>query len=65
MAKKRSSGKRDLVKSRTGKSYAKRTAKGRFREMDSVKRSSKTDRRTKAKKKVKAGFGDKGDRQSR
>ena len=62
MAKKRPSGKRDLVKSRSGKSYAKRTAKGRFKEMDSARRSGQTDRRTKAKRKVKAGYGDQGDR---
>jgi hypothetical protein len=62
MAKKRSSGKRDLVKSRTGKSFAKRTAKGRFKEMDGMKRALPADRRKKAKRKVKSGFGDKGDR---
>ena len=62
MAKKRSSGKRDLVKSRTGKSFAKRTAKGRFKEMDRMKRSLPADRRTKAKRKVKTGYGDQGDR---
>jgi hypothetical protein len=62
MAKKRAAGKRDLVKSRSAKSYAKRTAKGRFKEMDNVKRSSRSDRRSKAKRKVKAGYGDKGDR---
>ena len=67
MAKKRSSkkrpaGKRDLVKSRTAKSFAKRTAKGRFKEMDSVKRSLSKDRRKKATRKVKSGYGDRGDR---
>lgn len=61
-ARKRSSGKRDLVKSRTGKSFAKRTAKGRFKEMDRVKRSLPKDRRKKAKRKVKSGYGDRGDR---
>lgn len=61
-ARKRSAGKRDLVKSRTGKSFAKRTAKGRFKEMDSVKRSLPKDRRKKAKRKVKSGYGDRGDR---
>lgn len=65
MAKKRStkrpSTKRDLVKSR-GKSFAKRTAKGRFKEMDGVKRSFSSDRRNKAKRKVKSGHGDQGDR---
>ena len=62
MAKKRSSGKRDLVKSRTGKSFAERTAKGRFKEMDRMKRSLPADRRKKAKRKVKTGYGDQGDR---
>jgi len=62
MAKKRSSGKRDLVKSRSGKSFAKRTAKGRFKEMDNVKKSLPRDRRKKATRKVKSGYGDTGDR---
>jgi hypothetical protein len=62
MAKKRSSAKRDLVKSRSGKSFAKRTAKGRFKEMDGAKRSVPSDRRKKAKRKVKSGYGDQGDR---
>lgn len=61
-SRKRSSAKRDLVKSRTGKSFAKRTAKGRFKDMDNVKRSLKGDRRKKAKRKVKSGYGDRGDR---
>ena len=61
MAKKRASAKRDLVKSRS-KSYAKRTAKGRFKQMDTVSRSLASDRRKKAKRKVKSGYGDKGDR---
>ena len=62
MAKKRLSTKRDLVKSRTGKSFAKRTAKGRFKEMDGVKRSLASDTRKKAKRKTKSGHGDQGDR---
>jgi len=62
MAKKRASGKRDLVKSRAGKSFAKRTARGRFKEMDTVKRAGPADRRKKAKRKVKSGYGDSGDR---
>ena len=55
MAKKRSSAKRDLVKSKKGASYAKRTSKGRFKERDTVRRSQPADRRTKAKRKVKSG----------
>ena len=62
MAKKRSSTKRDLVKSRKTKSFAKRTARGRFKEMDNVKRSLRSDKRKKAKRKVKSGYGDQGDR---
>jgi hypothetical protein len=62
MAKKRASAKRDLVKSRSGKSFAKRTSKGRFKEMDGVKRSLAGDRRKKAKRKVRSGYGDQGDR---
>jgi hypothetical protein len=61
-SKQRASTKRDLVKSRSGKSFAKRTTKGRFKEMDAVKRSLATDPRKKAKKKVKSGHGDQGDR---
>ena len=61
-ATRRSSAKRDLVKSRTAKSFAKRTAKGRFKEMDNVKRSLPKDRRRKAKRKVRSGYGDRGDR---
>ena len=61
-SRKRSATKRDLVKSRTGKSFAKRTAKGRFKDMDNVKRALPRDRRKKAKRKVKSGFGDRGDR---
>lgn len=60
-AKKRSSQKRDLVKGRV-KGYAKRTSSGRFKEIDTMSRSQKTDRKRKAKKKAKSGYGDRGDR---
>jgi hypothetical protein len=62
MAKKRSASKRDLLKKRGGKAFAKRTAKGRFKEIDSAKKSIPADRRKKAKRKVRSGFGDQGDR---
>jgi len=62
MAKKRPSTKRDLVKSRSGKAFAKRTPKGRFKELDNTKRAIPSDRRKKAKRKVKSGHGDRGDR---
>ena len=59
---KRGSGKRDLVKGRSGKFYATRDALGRFRSMDAVGPSLAPDRRQHAKREVKAGHGDKGDR---
>ena len=58
---KKSSQKRDLVKGKSNASYAKRKTDGTFKEMDSVGRSQKADRRTKAKNAVKPGFGDQGD----
>jgi hypothetical protein len=50
------------LKKRTGKAFAKRTAKGRFKEIDAMKRSIPSDRRKKAKRKVRSGYGDQGDR---
>jgi hypothetical protein len=55
-------GKRDLVRRAKGSAYAKRTARGRFSEMDDVGRSQKADKRRKARKTVASGFGDQGDR---
>lgn len=60
-AKKRSTQKRDLVKGRV-KGYAKRSAGGQFTEIDTIARSQRTDRKRKAKKKAKSGYGDRGDR---
>jgi hypothetical protein len=59
---KRGSTKRERLKSRNATFFAKRSSTGRFKEMDDIGRSLKTDRRTKAKRTVKAGHGDKGDR---
>jgi len=42
--------------------YIRRDAKGRIKESDDVGRSQKQDRARKAKRKVKSGKGDKGDR---
>ena len=58
---KKSSQKRDLVKSKSGARYAKRKTDGTFKEMDSVGRSQKADRRTTAKRAVSSGYGDQGD----
>jgi hypothetical protein len=62
MAKKRSSSKRELIATGKNKMFGKRTAKGRFKEMDDVGRSLSADRRKTAKRKTKSGFGDQGDR---
>jgi hypothetical protein len=59
---KRPAGKRDLVKAKNATMFAKRSAKGRFKEMDEQGRAQKSDRRTKAKRKTKSGYGDRGDR---
>ena len=61
-ATKRAAGKRDLVKGKNATMFAKRTTKGRFKEIDEAGRSLKTDRKKKAKKKAKSGYGDSGDR---
>ena len=59
---KRSSGKRELLKTRNASFFGKRTARGRFKEMDERGRSLAADRRRKAKTKAKRGYGDRGDR---
>jgi hypothetical protein len=59
---KRSSAKRDLVKTPGAARYTKRTSRGRFKDADDVGRSQARDRRTPARKKVKSGYGDQGDR---
>jgi len=59
----RAAGKRDLVRRPKASAYAKRTARGRFKEMDDVGRSQKADKPRKAMKKVRSGYGDQGDEQ--
>ena len=54
-------GKRDLVRRPKASAYAKRTARGRFKEMDDVGRSQKADKARMAKTKVRSGYGDQGD----
>ena len=44
------------------KRFVRRGKKGRFKESDDVGRSLTGDRRKKAKRKVKLGYGDRGDR---
>ena len=55
-------GKRDTVRTKRATLYAKRTARGRFKEMDEKGRSLSADRRRRAKKTVQSGYGDQGDR---
>jgi hypothetical protein len=61
----RPAGKRDLVRRPKASAYAKRTARGRFKETDDVGRSQKADKPRKAKKKVRSGYGDQGDERPR
>jgi hypothetical protein len=61
-SRKRGSGKRELITPRGDARFVRRTASGRFSESDDVGRSLKADRRKKSKKKVKSGYGDRGDR---
>jgi hypothetical protein len=61
MAKKSGSSKRTRVKPKGDARYVKRSASGRFKESDDVGRSQTADRRKKAKKSVKSGYGDQGD----
>jgi hypothetical protein len=60
-ASKRGSGKRELIDTGTDKRYVRRDAKGRFYESDDVGRSLSQDIKRKAKTKVPAGQGDRGD----
>ena len=59
---KRSTAKRELIKTGSDKRYVKRSGKGRFKESDDVGRSQSADRRKSAKKTAKSGYGDQGDR---
>jgi hypothetical protein len=59
---KRSTTKRELIDTGRNRMFAKRDARGQFKEMDDVGRSLSVDPRRKAKTSVKSGHGDKGDR---
>lgn len=64
MAGKASTSKRELIDTGGDKRFVKRTDRGRFKESDDVEQSLSADRRQTAKKKVKSGYGDQGDRKS-
>ena len=61
-AKTRGSGKRDLVKTPNATLFAKRDARGQFKDMAEKGKSQRADRRTTAKTKVRSGYGYRGDR---
>ena len=61
MAKKRS-GKRDTVRQPRATLYAQRDARRRFTDLTETGRSLQRDRRTRARTKVKSGYGHRGDR---
>jgi hypothetical protein len=60
--KRRKAAKRELIKTGQDARFVRRGKRGRFKESDDVGRSLPVDRRKKAKKKVRSGYGDKGDR---
>ena len=64
-AAKRSSQKRERLNTGRDARFVKRSAGGTFKESDDVGRSLKPDRAKRAKKTVKAGFGDQGDRRKK
>jgi hypothetical protein len=62
-AKRKIAGPRELIDTGTNKLFVRRNERGTsFAQVVDVSRSLSQDRRRKAKKKVKAGYGDKGDR---
>jgi hypothetical protein len=58
----KTASKRELIDTGTDKRFVRRGAKGQFKKSDDVGRSLKRDRQQKAKRKVKSGQGDRGDR---
>jgi hypothetical protein len=60
--KKKKAAKRELIDTGRDKRYVRRDKEGQFKESDDQGRSLSQDRKKKAKRKVKSGQGDKGDR---
>jgi hypothetical protein len=60
--KKKKAAKRELIDTGRDKRYVRRDKEGKFNESDDQGRSLSQDRKKKAKRKVKSGQGDKGDR---
>jgi hypothetical protein len=61
MARKKSGGKRTLIKPKGDARYVRRDSKGRIKESDDMGRSLRQDQKKKAKRTVKSGYGDRGD----
>src|SRR5689334_14339125 len=59
------STKRDRISPKADTRYVKRGPRGQFSESDDAGRSQRADRRTRAKKTVKSGYGDQGDQKRR
>ena len=57
--------KRTRIKPRGGARFVRRNKEGQFKEVESVGRSLKQDRKRKAKTRVNSGQGDRGDRKSK
>jgi hypothetical protein len=55
-------GKREAINTGTDKRFVRRDGRGKFKESDDVSRSLRKDVKQAAKRKVKSGYGDKGDR---
>ena len=63
MAKRKSAAKRERIDTKVGGTrFVRRGTGGKFKESDQASRALASDRRTKARKKVKSGQGDRGDR---
>jgi hypothetical protein len=60
---KKGNGKRELIDTGTDKRYVRRDGQGQFKESDDQGKSLAQDVKQKAKTKVKAGQGDRGDRE--
>ena len=65
MAKKKTAAKRETIDTGSDKRFVRRKSSGEFKESDDMGRSLSSDRRTKAKRTVKSGQGDKGDQPRR
>ena len=62
MTTKKAAAKREAINTGTDKRFVRRDTKGKFKESDDVGRSLRKDVKQAAKRKVKSGSGDKGDR---